>query len=294
MLRKSFQAAPVLCSSRQSLTQTQTRTQSWPPVLCSRAFSAASPSPPPPVSGSILANYKADVTVGSLQYDENQYQVLRYLSRLCDHLGKSYVKTPLPASEQGRSNRTVMSDLQRGNFGRAVQAPRVVHYTGKYSATAQPTEMTSTSEEMVATVAAAAEAAAALKAAQVQAALDAEINMETASSSSSSRVVKGVYVHGNVGTGKTLLMDTFFEACPLPDDKKRRVHFHQFLLEIHARIRAFKLGLIEKHGRDVRRSVVCACVCVSLTCTHPIITITTNNTSLRCSSISMYRLSGMR
>eukprot|EP00606_Chrysophyceae_sp_TOSAG23-5_P000311 GSChrysophyteH2.ASY1.ANO1.1719.1 assembled CDS len=108
---------------------------------------------------------------------------------------------------------------------------------------------------MVATAAAAAEAAAALKAAQVQAALDAEINMKTASASSSSRVVKGVYVHGNVGTGKTLLMDTFFEACPLPDDKKRRVHFHQFLLEIHARIRAFKLGLIEKHGRDLDLNV---------------------------------------
>ncbi|MCB9989578.1 MAG: cell division protein ZapE [Rhodospirillales bacterium] len=44
--------------------------------------------------------------------------------------------------------------------------------------------------------------------------------------------IKGVYLHGGVGRGKSMIMDMFFEA--LPDSlKKRRVHFHEFLIELH-------------------------------------------------------------
>jgi predicted ATPase len=60
---------------------------------------------------------------------------------------------------------------------------------------------------------------------------------------------KGLYIHGNVGTGKTVVMDMFFERCAV--EKKRRVHFHKFMLEIHQRIRAEKQELLNKFGRDI-------------------------------------------
>jgi len=46
--------------------------------------------------------------------------------------------------------------------------------------------------------------------------------------------IKGLYIYGEVGRGKTMLMDWFFDSSPV--ERKRRAHFHEFMLDVHERI----------------------------------------------------------
>ena len=50
--------------------------------------------------------------------------------------------------------------------------------------------------------------------------------------------LKGLYIHGEVGRGKTMLMDMFFEACTVR--RKRRAHFHEFMADVHDRVHAYR------------------------------------------------------
>src|SRR5881394_597428 len=52
---------------------------------------------------------------------------------------------------------------------------------------------------------------------------------------------RGLYIHGEVGRGKTMLMDLFFQHSPV--QHKRRAHFHEFMAEVHERIYAYRQNI---------------------------------------------------
>jgi peroxisome-assembly ATPase len=57
---------------------------------------------------------------------------------------------------------------------------------------------------------------------------------------------KGLYMYGDVGSGKTMLMDLFYETLPGNIKSKTRIHFHNFMQDVHKRLHEIKT----KHGDD--------------------------------------------
>mgnify|MGYP003334386880 CR=1 FL=1 len=74
------------------------------------------------------------------------------------------------------------------------------------------------------------------------------------------KVVKGLYLWGGVGRGKSFLMDSFFNCAPAA--RKRRIHFHRFMQEIHQRMNALtgQAEPLAAVARDVARDTRLLCL----------------------------------
>lgn len=62
-----------------------------------------------------------------------------------------------------------------------------------------------------------------------------------------SSLPRGLYLYGDVGSGKTMLMDLFYDTLPQAVRSKTRIHFHNFMQNVHQRLHKMKL----QYGSDV-------------------------------------------
>ncbi|KAF2221903.1 AFG1-like ATPase [Elsinoe ampelina] len=58
---------------------------------------------------------------------------------------------------------------------------------------------------------------------------------------------KGLYMYGDVGSGKTMLMDLFYDTLPSNIKHKTRIHFHNFMQDVHKRLHSVK----SQHGSNI-------------------------------------------
>jgi cell division protein ZapE len=66
-------------------------------------------------------------------------------------------------------------------------------------------------------------------------------------------IPRGVYMYGGVGRGKSFLMDCFFQAVPLT--RKTRLHFHEFMREVHRELQDLKgvVDPLDELGKRIAR-----------------------------------------
>lgn len=72
-------------------------------------------------------------------------------------------------------------------------------------------------------------------------------------------IPRGVYMYGGVGRGKSFLMDCFFHAVPIK--RKTRLHFHEFMREVHRELRDLQgtVNPLDELGRRMARRYKLIC-----------------------------------
>ena len=72
-------------------------------------------------------------------------------------------------------------------------------------------------------------------------------------------IPRGVYMYGGVGRGKSFLMDCFFQSVPLT--RKTRLHFHEFMREVHRELQALKgtVNPLDELGKRIARKFRLIC-----------------------------------
>ena len=162
-------------------------------------------------SHNLQSVYTEKVAEGSLDYDENQFKLINLLNKISAHL----------VDKQNRENEleqyftSIPTDEKNSAQGTEKSEKNTIP---ELSAAEPPSEVSP--------------------------------GHSTEHSAEVRRRARGLYIYGDVGIGKTVVMDMFFDNCDIK--AKKRVHFHQFMLDIHHKIHIYKKDLLAKYGRDIQ------------------------------------------
>lgn len=160
------------------------------------------------------AAYERKVAAGQLQSDDFQRRIVRLLDRIHEQL-KTYEQPPVPAPEEG-----LVDAVQQGGVASKLLSflplPEQVAGSMEQAKQAKPTGVLSALAGLFQRAPPPQEA------------------------SRPEGAPQGLYLHGDVGTGKSMLMDLFYATLPSHITRKRRIHFHQFMMDVHKRSHYYK------------------------------------------------------
>jgi predicted ATPase len=163
-------------------------------------------------SGPLDAYYQL-VSKGDIEQDENQLQLMEKLQLLCDDLvsydlkrPSGMIQTPIVASSPPatESSSTLEEPQRKGWLDMFFGGRGGGNDNGKRG------NIRGIKSKMV------------------------PYEQSYSTSSSYSNVPRSLYVHGGTGCGKTFMMDLFYDTLPIA--RKKRVHFHNFMIDIHKRL----------------------------------------------------------
>jgi protein AFG1 len=167
-------------------------------------------------SSDLLQVLQGKIDVGQLQSDKAQLLAAKRLHQLQQNL-VGYSNEPVFEERRERERQEIEKELQQQQ-----QAKEAQELKGDGTMTAESSSSSSQVEE--------------------------DNQSQPPSTSRRTRIPRGLYIHGSVGTGKSMLMDTFFTLCDV--EHKQRFHFHAFLADVHKRIHALKQQDLVTHGRS--------------------------------------------
>mmetsp|Transcript_83529 Transcript_83529/g.145199 ORF Transcript_83529/g.145199 Transcript_83529/m.145199 type:complete len:577 (+) Transcript_83529:168-1898(+) len=252
MSRMLWIGRSALHSSRQSLAAFS----SAPRTLRSFA-SALEPEQPEAAGAALFDAWAARVARGELEEDSTQRRAAELLAAgLGRAAGNSAAAGPdaqplgreswvMPvrtvgtaaaaAAEEDRRRAAEWTNrLAKENRQRVRRQRHKVSSDASAASTSQAAASTASAEQ--APVKAAAEAAATVKAADAQQSAAASAPSMEAAAKPKRPARHSIYMHGPVGTGKTMLLDLFFRHAKQAGLRVRRQHFYEFMLDLHSRI----------------------------------------------------------